>query len=1492
MDYMDLFDNSSSKNNINDYMDLFGNESDNYWKTHKLPSNENKLPIGQQISKQMPYNQPKPTGFLNNISNWYQTSPTLNALTNAVVKPEEIRPSLPGPAVMYPITQNVNEQMPSTPSLPPLPPAALTPMTTQEEELKNLSQAMQKVNPMVSNRLNKRAEKAKRNTFNVMAQSYQEHPNEMGLKEFVDLFGGTYIETPKKYLSALTESLVTPGATVGDFADILGSKYRNMFDLTQNQPEKPTYETIAQKTSGLPLWQSLPLGIAQETLETVTDPLNLIGLGASSKAIRAKKLSSEMKQAEETAALARTQDMAQEAAKVEELGNLRSMLGQVPETPSKFTKEPLDNRLNKIRFEQQAREGAKGKIILPPQPEENVYRFQNINDIIKKKQVGGLLNKDEAAKLRDFESLPYPEQQNVMIPGQPEIRATPQIRIPEMPGASPESIQRQMEIERAMQGFRIGKEGKEVPLMPERYGTENLPVNKKLLKKEPLPPEAWPPGVPTVTGKPVNLSSFGVGEFQNLGEIPKKLNQIVKEMTEKGFPVPKPKNWVGIMDTIHSFKKLYPEVYTPFKEKQQIEDVVHLGRDVNLSSFGVGEAQKLFSGETFKSVKRIVDQFKPEHIADDEWIRTVKQWATAGKNTPKNFIELIDRVNDAKAAEVEKRLQTTIADLVYKTSYEKATTAQKVARGTIFEPFEKRLSIESDKKIGKYLEQDKGLQVDATKEPNQWPQIKSVDEYIKRLGLQNASEGDKELARRAYEIANQFNRDAQEAYKQGLVTKEKLAKLHWKYMPRMYEFHEMGKLRPEQIKGFKDIVANPDKHTSEEVTWAKVLMDPKKIKSKINNWQLMLDKLIKSGKYTSNTPQIGYTKVPETWKESWGEMAGKYVKDTVYNKFKNEKDTIGLISNFTKKIRGIEDKKPGIFERKQDLTLEPWMERTNIPEKIQKLLGKIERPAYPAAKRTAQIVNDIMMERDLFKPMIQKSDTAFKQGGRAEDIWVLPEEYVKPRLLATPNENMMEYGGKQYKLISSDKFIAEGDMKKWGSLAGRFIERGVLSELKQAMSAPSQAEEIWNKVQGVFKAVLVPYNPASHINQIIGNTYFQFMAGVPVHRIIPDSLSAVKSILSKDELYYQAIKDGVFRGKYFNNTMGRGLYNFYKDVGTETVSGKTKKFLTSLGASPSRIYDSQDMIAKLSIYKNRRAQFLKQGMNEEESGKKAAEYVTIVPSYHRLPGIVQGLDKTLLPFLAFPVRALGTTARILTGNYGKDIKMALKYYGPAAVGLAYNEWLMNQGIYKPEDIAKQRSIFDRYIGLENFAKDPESYGRWTARLDALTGKKLYTPGDKIIETGKYMTGSDWLMSEPESTALNVPGRGKVTNFPIELYNKIATGRNEFGQEYATGAEKWKSIMGDYVPGARQYQQYKKKTKGSKYKEPEAPGKAFAQAVGGIRYQDNQPQLAESNLRNLQNRWNFLNKKYLRAEENGDTAEMKRLEKENEKLLKKAKAFGF
>jgi hypothetical protein len=364
-------------------------------------------------------------------------------------------------------------------------------------------------------------------------------------------------------------------------------------------------------------------------------------------------------------------------------------------------------------------------------------------------------------------------------------------------------------------------------------------------------------------------------------------------------------------------------------------------------------------------------------------------------------------------------------------------------------------------------------------------------------------------------------------------------------------------------------------------------------------------------------------------------------------------------------------------ERKKILT-----PRVDDPEKL-KNLTRIEEAAYPVAKGQRQ-TGELVATRQFFKEISDK----FTQKHT--------DEGLTGAVNAAATVKAMKRKGFE--------LVPRSDI--YGPLQNKYVPKAIHDDIIRAgKTGVSEWARRWQKGVGWWKYGKIVMNPASHFRNSIGNFVLADMAGLSPWKV-NRYVDSMRSLTKKDEFYDLAKENGTFLTDTFVGHEIPALLNTADSLPQlesglrQWAKGSGSKIFNNL----SKLYQFEEQFFKQAFFIDQMKKSMrkagKRSLDDLSSEQKAsfgkaaaAAADEALFNYRKLPALADKMRRWgVVPFIAFPTKAVGATARSL-GNRPQVIKR----YGD--VMRTFEPTLKEQG--------DERRALPEYM-MENWMRLPSS----------------------------------------------------------------------------------------------------------------------------------------------------------------------------------------
>lgn len=426
--------------------------------------------------------------------------------------------------------------------------------------------------------------------------------------------------------------------------------------------------------------------------------------------------------------------------------------------------------------------------------------------------------------------------------------------------------------------------------------------------------------------------------------------------------------------------------------------------------------------------------------------------------------------------------------------------------------------------------------------------------------------------------------------------------------------------------------------------------------------------------------------------------------------------------------------------------------RKDLPEEVREAYGEITDTAYLLGKRgtitaadveTARFFNriaasDHMLGDDLVDAITraakepkpgQRLIESGKVGGRGSirpddlfggrtDIVDVTEAGAKPgRIFSRGGVEHIEYDGRIFRKVPNEK--------KFGSLAGKFVDENTALEVESMMHTASGLNRLLNQTTAVFKASKVTWNPATLMRNIYGQLPLNDLGGVRPWEVNVYR-EALGDYFNAGPLYREARKAGLFGGEFYKSEIGDLLAALDGPAGRSwggAVSEWAGKIISKPFRKMERFHEASEQANKTVMYWHARNRL---GMDVPDAVRYAKRYVF---DYRELPRWVKFARKSVFgaPFISFSYKALPRVVEsaLAVGN-PRQFMQFWKY--PLAFAAANEASAEALGLQDSDVITALKDIGLNTIGLGtgvgNLGNDP-GYQKYMA--DYIGAQQILLP---------------------------------------------------------------------------------------------------------------------------------------------------------------------
>lgn len=236
--------------------------------------------------------------------------------------------------------------------------------------------------------------------------------------------------------------------------------------------------------------------------------------------------------------------------------------------------------------------------------------------------------------------------------------------------------------------------------------------------------------------------------------------------------------------------------------------------------------------------------------------------------------------------------------------------------------------------------------------------------------------------------------------------------------------------------------------------------------------------------------------------------------------------------------------------------------------------------------------------------------------------------------------------------------------KKFGDLAGKFVNKDIQDELKQVLDMRSVAGRIYDSSLSLWKLGKTAYSPATQGRNIFSNTVLADWGGLSPYRL-DIYAKAFKDYIGKGPIYREAQAAGLMGTDWFGAEIGPVLSPISKAKGSMfslAFELPILKQARKIVAAPARFYQGTEQFFKLSLYHLKRLEGMSPTKATAYAHKYLFDYSDLSPFLHKLRRSPFGG-----PFLTF-------TAKMLPIAVETAVKHPVKFGKYFVLGKMINEY--------------------------------------------------------------------------------------------------------------------------------------------------------------------------------------------------------------------------
>ena len=697
----------------------------------------------------------------------------------------------------------------------------------------------------------------------------------------------------------------------------------------------------------------------------------------------------------------------------------------------------------------------------------------------------------------------------------------------------------------------------------------------------------------------------------------------------------------------------------------------------------------------------------------------------------------------------------------------------------------------------------------------------SVDDILKNTIIQDEKHA-KEILDTSLGVADYVANLGKQLVDAGLLNEETYFKNMGRYFPRMYRKYEYARFSQNLLDDAINVLsADESKEAKAWLAYLKNIKDPENSKyfETLNGLtQYIKDKTSSGNIVLSNSEQ----KLGREWRRI---IDKSFIPDDfgfMYVKKGSKENSIIQKEIITLKNMQVKYPQKGVNETAtKSLNIEYLKKRKNIPEEIRVYLGEIIEPAYPIAKRTAQMESDIA-KADLYK--------------------MIADNYAVDRLSGIDPK------------IAND-FVRITD-PKFGELGRKqlYVHKDIAKQLKYLMQ--DESNDWIRGIMQFFKRAKTVWNVPTQMR----NVQWNIISDAITYGDIPLSKNYRKAFgIFKNAKKDQIAKNYIDIAKQANLLQGSftdDLFNQLNNVDYKTIDDPTtlislfKKIDKKLGEAyhfgddffKLKAFMEEAKLAKVNLdelaskwHTLTRQERLDYIMGNADKGIKglnsiAKEAKDAITSYDELPRIIRVFSNMPFlgkPFIAFPYtfatrtlpkmfrHSVGSKARLLFAVFAlqpiassmgrwatgsepvKEVKQRAKWQQNQDIEYLHNEGFINDDLYVYlQDITSGQiplPMRDQYGRIQYF--DAQNLFPW---MDFLNRNKLLFQDPMLNEASAQMQNRDQFFKTPivspaDSPLENVLKRGQhigqtflpatLMKSPIKLWKAGTGATDEKGRQY-------------------------------------------------------------------------------------------------------------
>lgn len=410
-------------------------------------------------------------------------------------------------------------------------------------------------------------------------------------------------------------------------------------------------------------------------------------------------------------------------------------------------------------------------------------------------------------------------------------------------------------------------------------------------------------------------------------------------------------------------------------------------------------------------------------------------------------------------------------------------------------------------------------------------------------------------------------------------------------------------------------------------------------------------------------------------------------------------------------------------------------QRKDIPEEVRKvILGEITDPAFLAAFGVSRTMRDLTIMNFLQTISQNRAWTPEVMlvewdGRRVSPYWLQSEakqlrrqaDHIKNVLIAgkaraiadrmdtAANKAVEALGG-----VDLTDFKQIPDSKRYGALRGLWVRKEIHEDLVgayQFIESDSLLDNIFGqggmltKATQAWKTSKVAMNVPSHFRNMMGNAMMLHLSGVPMARVPDRILSAVNSVINKDNWYQIALKYGMREATFANTELFRIRDEWLLlQKSKQPTANKLHAMFGKVTDAIGDVYQFEEALFKIAK--------LRDAMEREELSEADAmiESHKWIFDYSLVPRWVRYLRNAPfgIPFLSYSYFAMPRLAEVA-------VRRPWKFLPYIAVVAAIQQSIMSMYGADDDDLDKLRAAFPEWMrsrGGMLLMPWKDSGGRW------------------------------------------------------------------------------------------------------------------------------------------------------------------------------------